>query len=85
MTEETKVEQPNGAAPEVASTAAQSTAPETADNDLNINDLNAMKQIIDLASSRGSFKAAEMEAVGKVYNKLSNFLAQVAAKGQQNG
>ena len=85
MTEETKVEQPNGAAPEVASTAAQPTAPETADNDLNINDLNAMKQIIDLASSRGSFKAAEMDAVGKVYNKLSNFLAQVAAKGQQNG
>lgn len=85
MTEETKVEQPNGAAPEVASTAAQTPAPETADNDLNINDLNAMKQIIDLASSRGAFKAAEMEAVGKVYNKLSNFLAQVAAKGQQNG
>ena len=85
MTEETKVEQPNGAAPEVASTAAETPATETADNDLNINDLNAMKQIIDLASSRGAFKAAEMEAVGKVYNKLSNFLAQVAAKGQQNG
>ena len=85
MTEETKVEQPNGTAPEVASTAAQTPAPETAENDLNINDLNAMKQIIDLASSRGAFKAAEMEAVGKVYNKLSNFLAQVAAKGQQNG
>jgi hypothetical protein len=85
MTEETKVEQTNGAAPEVANTAAQPPAPETADNDLNINDLNAMKQIIDLASSRGAFKAAEMEAVGKIYNKLSNFLAQVAAKGQQNG
>ena len=85
MTEETKVEQTNGVAPEVANTAAETTATETADNDLNINDLNAMKQIIDLASSRGSFKAAEMEAVGKVYNKLSNFLAQVAAKGQQNG
>jgi hypothetical protein len=85
MTEETKVEQTNGVAPEVANTAAETPATETADNDLNINDLNAMKQIIDLASSRGSFKAAEMEAVGKVYNKLSNFLAQVAAKGQQNG
>ena len=85
MTEETKVEQPNGAAPEPASTAAQPPATATADNDLNTNDLNAMKQIIDLASSRGAFKAAEMEAVGKIYNKLSNFLAQVAAKGQQNG
>ena len=85
MTEETKVEQPNGASPETASTAAQSTTPDPAENDLNINDLNAMKQIIDLASSRGAFKAAEMEAVGKIYNKLSNFLATVAAKGQQNG
>ena len=48
MTEETKVEQPNGSVPEVASTAAQPPAPETAENDLNINDLNAMKQIIDI-------------------------------------
>jgi cell division protein FtsL len=64
----------------------QENAPETAqapDNDLTINDLSSMKQIIDIASSRGAFKANEMEAVGKVYNKLSNFLAQVAAKGQQ--
>ena len=79
MTEETQVVQVNGTAPEIVD---QPKALETADTDLNINDLNAMKQIIDLASSRGSFKAAEMEAVGKVYNKLSNFLAQVAAKGQ---
>lgn len=65
---------------------APATAPqETADNDLNISDLANMKQIIDIASSRGAFKAAEMEAVGKIYNKLSNFLAQVAAKGGQNG
>ncbi len=57
--------------------------PNTADNDLNINDLNAMKQIIDLASSRGAFKANEMVAIGTVYNKLSNFLSQVAAKQGQ--
>jgi hypothetical protein len=72
--EEQKVEQPTAA-----------PAQDTADNDLNISDLSAMKQIIDVASSRGAFKANEMEAVGKVYNKLSNFLAQVAAKGGQNG
>lgn len=63
--------------------AEQPTTP--SDNDLNISDLSAMKQIIDIASSRGAFKAGEMEAVGRIYNKLSNFLAQVAAKGQQNG
>lgn len=72
--EEQKVEQP-------AATPVQ----DPADNDLNISDLNALKQIIDVASSRGAFKAGEMAAVGTVYNKLSNFLAQVAAKGAQNG
>ena len=48
--------------------------------DLNINDLNALKQIIEVTNSRGSYKAAEMEAVGKVYNKLSKFLGQATAK-----
>lgn len=78
MTEKTEEQTPV----EQAASAAQ---PETADNDLNISDLASMKQIIDIASARGAFKAGEMEAVGKVYNKLSNFLAQVAAKGGQNG
>jgi hypothetical protein len=64
---------------------APTAQPETTDNDLNISDLASMKQIIDIASSRGAFKAGEMEAVGKVYNKLASFLAQVAAKGGQNG
>lgn len=48
--------------------------------DLNINDLAAIRSIIDVASSRGAFKAAEMEAVGKVYNKLNTFLESVATK-----
>lgn len=82
MTEETSQNQ------ETKEVPAQPTTQPTqdpSDNDLNINDLNAIKQIIDVASSRGAFKANEMEAVGKVYNKLSNFLAQVAVKGGQNG
>lgn len=48
--------------------------------DLTINDLNALKQIIEVTNSRGSYKAGEMEAVGKVYNKLSKFLGQATAK-----
>lgn len=55
-------------------------APEAVAPDLNINDLAAIRSIIDVASSRGAFKAAEMEAVGKVYNKLSVFLESVTAK-----
>lgn len=49
--------------------------------DLNISDLNALKNIIDVATQRGAFKAAELEAVGKVYNRLSGFLESVSKKG----
>lgn len=54
-------------------------------DDLNINDLNALRQIIEITNSRGSFKAMEMEAVGKVYNKLARFLDQASSnKGTEN-
>jgi len=43
---------------EQAKEVEQPTAPP--DTDLNISDLNAMKQIIDAASSRGAFKASEL-------------------------
>jgi uncharacterized protein YfkK (UPF0435 family) len=60
-------------------------APEVSQDDLNINDLNALRQIIEVTNSRGSFKASEMEAVGKVYNKLARFLdSSSATKGQEN-
>jgi len=59
-------------------------------NELNINDLNAMKVIIDIASSRGTFKPNEMVAVGQTYTKLTAFLDSVAKqadaqKAQQPG
>lgn len=50
--------------------------------DLNISDLAAIKSIIDVASQRGAFRAAELEAVGKTYNKLSTFLESVTKKEQ---
>jgi hypothetical protein len=49
-------------------------------NDLTINDLNAMKVIIDIASSRGAFKPNEMVAVGQTYTKLTSFLETVASQ-----
>ena len=68
----------------------QQTAPEQNAADLNIQDLSAMKSIIDVASSRGAFKPAEMAMVGTVYNKLTAFLDAVtkqaeAQKAQQPG
>jgi hypothetical protein len=50
--------------------------------DLNINDLSALRSILDVASQRGAFKAAELEAVGKIYNKLNAFLEAVTKKDQ---
>ena len=53
-------------------------------NDLSVNDLNAMKVIIDIASSRGAFKPNEMVAVGQTYTKLTSFLDAVAAQQKAN-
>ena len=57
-------------------------APKTDANELTINDLNAMKVIIDIASSRGAFKPNEMTVVGQTYTKLSTFLDQVAKQAE---
>lgn len=48
--------------------------------ELTISDLNALKVIIDVASQRGTFRPNEMEAVGKTYTKLNNFLIAVQAQ-----
>jgi hypothetical protein len=48
--------------------------------DLNLSDLLAVKNIIEVATSRGAFKAAELEAVGKTFNKLNTFLESVSKK-----
>jgi hypothetical protein len=63
---------------------AQAPAAEQASAELNINDLNAMKVIIDIASSRGAFKPNEMAVVGQTYNKLTTFLDQVAKQAESS-
>ena len=72
MTEEVKAPV-ESAAPEAASQPAQGP-------DLNVNDLVALKSIIEVATQRGAFKANELEAVGKTFNKLNVFLEAVAKK-----
>ncbi len=73
-------EQMTQAAPEAAAAPTQA-APEKEGTELNIGDLQSLKAIIDIASQRGAFKATELEAVGKTYNRLNKFLEEVA-KGQ---
>lgn len=73
MTDEVKQETtPQTAQPEAAQPAAGA--------ELNISDLIALKNIIEVASQRGAFKAMELEAVGKTFNKLSSFLDSVGKK-----
>jgi hypothetical protein len=50
---------------------------------ITIADLNTLKNIIDLASTRGAFRAAEMKEIGEVYNKLSSFLEAVVAQANE--
>ena len=63
-----------------ASTAAPNTAPSAGQPgaDLSIADLKNLATMIDVASTRGAFRANEMATVGVMFNKLSAFLARVA-------
>ena len=50
---------------------------------LTITDLQTVAQIVDLASQRGAFRAAEFEQVGAAYTKLTSFLKYVEAAQAQ--
>lgn len=65
-----------------AEVTAQAPAQEAQGPDLNLTDLAALRSIIDIASQRGAFKAGELEAVGKLYNKLNSFIENVTKKEQ---
>ena len=51
-------------------------------NQISIADLDTIKNIMDLASSRGAFRGEELMEIGLVYNKLKNFLDAVIANAQ---
>jgi hypothetical protein len=74
MTEEVKTQEA-----QVADTA-QEASQQPQGPDLNVNDLVALKNIIEVATQRGAFKASELEAVGKSFNKLNTFLEAVTKK-----
>ena len=52
---------------------------------ITIADLDTIKNIIDLACTRGAFRGAELSQVGVVYDKLNLFLEAVIeqAKAQE--
>ena len=65
--------------------AAQAQAPQPDPTALSIGDLKNLLTILDVASTRGAFKANEMAGVGFLYNKLQAFLAKVAPEQKPEG
>ena len=80
MSEEVKDQAAAQAVAPAETAAPAESAPTAQSPDLNISDLMAVKNIIEVATSRGAFKAAELEAVGKSFNKLNSFLEAVSKK-----
>ena len=74
-------EKENTVQEEVVPQGAPTEAPQ-AGPDLSVQDLQGLKTIIDVASSRGAFKPNEMMTVGQTYNKLDAFLGAVTANQQ---
>ena len=44
------------------------------ENNITVADLSLIQGIIDLASTRGAFRANELSVVGAMYDKLSAFV-----------
>jgi uncharacterized protein (DUF697 family) len=50
---------------------------EAANVGLGITDLRVFKEVIDVASARGAFKADEFATIGDAYSRLSTFLTTI--------
>ena len=80
-TKKKTLKKPSTKAPKSAPATGTATAQPQAQPDptaLSIGDLKNLSTILDVASTRGAFKANEMAGVGFLYNKLQAFLAKVA-------
>ena len=53
-------------------------APAAPAPELSISDLQNLRAIVDTAARRGAFQAAEMSAVGSVFDRVNAFLNAVA-------
>ena len=73
---QTKAAPVNGPADTTANT-------QPAQADLSIGDLRNLSTIMNVTSTRGTFRANEMAMVGALYNKLQSFLARVSPKDEK--
>ena len=70
--------------PNLAPATAPADAPATSEGgtSLTVADLRNLRTIIDVASSRGAFRGAELKGVGEAFEKLDNFVKAIDAKAQ---
>jgi len=54
------------------------TTETTNPNSLTVSDLLVLRNAIDIAATRGAFRANELSAVGNVFDKLALFVDTVA-------
>lgn len=66
-------------------TAQEAPAQSAPAPELNLNDLAAIRNLIEVVTQRGVFKANELSSAGVLYDKLSAFLnaAQAQSQAQQ--
>lgn len=50
---------------------------------LTVQDLGSLKQIVEVACSRGAFQASEMRQVGETFDRLSAFLTALLIQAEQ--
>ena len=54
------------------------------ENQITVTDLALLKSLVEVASTRGAFKADELSTVGQVYDKLNQFLQQLVEQAEQS-
>ena len=52
------------------------------ENQITVVDLDLLRNIVNLACTRGAFNGTEVRQVGEVYEKLTKFLEAVVAQAQ---
>jgi hypothetical protein len=53
------------------------------DTQINVADLALLRNLVEVASTRGAFKADELSTVGQVYDKLNAFLNRLVEEAEQ--
>jgi hypothetical protein len=66
--------------PKDAKVIGNKPAPVEPAPDLTMGDIQSFKSIIEIASTRGAFRAEELQGIGQLYGRLDAFLKAQASE-----